>query len=56
VEVFLRVGGTQNLVERSEGSRLLGRPSRRRGDDIKMDIKERGWGVVGCGLHSCGSG
>jgi len=52
-ELVLRVGSTQNLVERSEGNRLLGRPSRRRGDDIKVDIEERVWGVVGCGLHSC---
>lgn len=52
-ELVLRVGGTQNLVGRSEGNRRLGRPSRRRGDDIKVDIEERGWGVVGCGLHSC---
>jgi hypothetical protein len=38
----------QNLVGRSEGNRLLGRPLRRRGDDIKVDIEERSWGVVGC--------
>jgi len=54
-ELVLRVGNTQNLVERSEGNRLLVRPSRRRGDDIKVDIEERTWGVVGCGLHSCDS-
>ena len=51
-ELILRVGDTQNLVERSEGNRLLGRPSRRREDDIKVDTEERAWGVVRCGLHS----
>ena len=32
------------LVGESEGKRPLGRPSRRREDNIKMDLKE-----VGCG-------
>ena len=43
----------QNLVERSEVNSLLGRPLQRRGDDIKVDIEERSWGVVRCVLHSC---
>jgi hypothetical protein len=55
-ELVLRVGGTQNLVESSEENRLLGRSSQRRRDDIKVDIEERVWGVVGCGLDSCDSG
>ena len=33
------------LVSKSEGKRPLGRPMRRWEDDIKMDLKEVGWGV-----------
>jgi hypothetical protein len=32
------------LVENSERKRPLGRPRRRWEDNIKMDIKEVGWG------------
>jgi hypothetical protein len=32
------------LVRKSEGKRLLGRPSRRWMDNIKMDLREIGWG------------
>jgi hypothetical protein len=35
------------LVGKAEGKRPLGRPSRRREDNIRMDIKEVGWKVVG---------
>jgi hypothetical protein len=31
-------------VGKPEGKRLLGRPSRRWLDNIKMDISEKGWG------------
>jgi hypothetical protein len=33
------------LVERPEGRRLLGRPRRRREDNIKMDLQKVGWGA-----------
>jgi hypothetical protein len=32
------------LVGKLEGQRPLGRPRRRRVDNIKMDLKEIGWG------------
>jgi len=31
------------LVERTDDKRLLGRPMRRWGDNIKMDLQEVGW-------------
>jgi hypothetical protein len=34
------------LVGKPEGRRPLGRPRRRRVDNIKMDLLERGWGGV----------
>jgi hypothetical protein len=34
------------LVEKPEGKRPLGRPRRRRVDNIKMDLLEIGWGGV----------
>jgi hypothetical protein len=34
------------LVGKPEGKRPLGRPRRRRVDNIKMDLVEIGWGVV----------
>jgi hypothetical protein len=40
------------LVGNSEVPRSLGRPCRRCGDRIKMDLGETGWG---CGLDSPGS-
>jgi hypothetical protein len=41
------VRGAYNiLVERPEGRRLLGRPRRRWEDNIKMDLREIGFGNV----------
>jgi hypothetical protein len=34
------------LMGKPEGKRSLGRPRRRREDNIKMDLRERGW----CGM------
>jgi hypothetical protein len=34
------------LKEKPEGRRPLGRPSRRRDDGIRMDLREIGWGSV----------
>jgi hypothetical protein len=34
----------QGFGVKPEGKRLLGRPRHRRGDKIKMDLKEMGWG------------
>jgi hypothetical protein len=34
------------LVGKPEGKRSLGRPRLRRGNKIKMDLTEIGWGVV----------
>jgi hypothetical protein len=49
------VRGAYNiLVGRPEGRRPLGRPRRRWEDNIKMDLREIGFG--GCGLDSFGSG
>jgi hypothetical protein len=36
------------FVGKPEGRRLLGRPSRRWVDNIKMDLLELGWGDVHC--------
>jgi hypothetical protein len=36
-------GGYRILVERPEGRRPLGRPTRRWDDNIKMDLQEVGW-------------
>ena len=33
------------LVEKTEGKKTLGRPSRRREDNIKVDLQEVGWGM-----------
>jgi hypothetical protein len=38
-------GAYRILVGRPEGRRPLGRPRRRRKDNIKMDIQEVGWGM-----------
>jgi hypothetical protein len=35
------------LVGEPEGKRLLGRPRCRLVDNIKMDLRERGWGGMG---------
>jgi hypothetical protein len=42
------------LIGKSEGKLLLGRRRGRWENNIKMDLKETGWGA--CGLHSSGSG
>jgi hypothetical protein len=34
------------LVGKPEGMRPLGRPRRRREDNIKMDVREIGWGAM----------
>jgi hypothetical protein len=34
------------LVREPEGKKLLGRPRRRWEDNIKMDLKEIGWGGI----------
>jgi hypothetical protein len=39
-----RRGAYRVLVEKPEGRRLLGRPRRRWEDNIKMDLREVGWG------------
>jgi hypothetical protein len=39
-------GNTCRLLEKSKGKRPLGRPRRRRVDNIRMDILELGWGDV----------
>jgi len=43
----------QGLVGKPEGKRPLGRPRRRRDDNIKIDLQEVGWGY---GLDLSGSG
>jgi hypothetical protein len=42
------------LVGKPEGKRPLGRPRRKCGDGIRMNLREIGLG--GCGLDSTGSG
>jgi len=44
------------LVGKPEGKRPLRRPSRRREDNIKMDIQVVGWGRGAHGLDRSGSG
>jgi hypothetical protein len=41
------------LVGKPEGKRRLGRPRSRWEDEIRMNIRETGWG---CRVHSVGSG
>jgi hypothetical protein len=44
-----RRGAYRDLVEKSEGKRTLGRPSRRWEDNIKLDLQELGlreWTVL----------
>jgi hypothetical protein len=38
------------FIWRPEGSKPLGRPRRRWGDNIKMDLQEVGWGGAWTGL------
>ena len=40
-----RRGAYRFLVRKPEGRRQLGRPMRRWEDNIKMDLREVGWGV-----------
>jgi hypothetical protein len=49
-----RRGAYRALVEKHGGRRPLGRPRRRWEDNIKMDLREVGWGVDG--LDQSGSG
>jgi hypothetical protein len=48
-----RRGAYRALMGKPEGRRPLGRPSRRWEDNIKMDLREAGWGH---GLDQSGSG
>jgi hypothetical protein len=48
-----RRGAYRALVGKPEGRRPLGRPRRRWEDNIKMDLREVGWGH---GLDPSGSG
>jgi hypothetical protein len=48
-----RRGAYRALVGKPEGRRPLGRPRRRWEDNIKMDLREVGWGH---GLDQCGPG
>jgi hypothetical protein len=49
-----RRGAYRALVGKPEGRRPLGRPRRTWEDNIKIDLREVGWG--GHGLDQCGSG
>jgi hypothetical protein len=40
-----RRGAYRNLVGKPEGRRPLGRPRHRWEDNIKMDLREVGWGA-----------
>jgi hypothetical protein len=40
-----RRGAYRALVRKPEGRRPLGRPRRRLKDNIKMDLREVGWGA-----------
>jgi hypothetical protein len=40
-----RRGAYRALVGKPEGGRPLGRPRHRREDNIKMDLREIGWGA-----------
>jgi hypothetical protein len=42
-----RRGAYRALVGKPEGRRPIGRPRRRWEDNIKMDVREVGWGGVG---------
>jgi hypothetical protein len=42
---WYRRGVYRDLVEKPEGKRPLGRPRRRREDNIKIDLLEMGWGM-----------
>jgi hypothetical protein len=41
-----RIGAYSALVGKPEGRRPLGRPRRRWEDNIKMDLREVGWGGI----------
>jgi hypothetical protein len=51
-----RRGAYRALVGKPEGRRPLGRPRRRWEDNIKLDLREVGWGGGGHGLDQSGSG
>jgi hypothetical protein len=40
-----RIGAYRVLVRKTEGRRLLGRPRRRKENNIKRDLREVGWGM-----------
>jgi hypothetical protein len=46
VTYWERRGAYRALVGKPEGRRPLGRPRRRWEDNIKMDLREVGWGQV----------
>jgi hypothetical protein len=54
--VVERRGVYKDFVGKPEGKRPLRRPSRRREDNIKMDIQVVGWGRGAHGLDRSGSG
>jgi hypothetical protein len=46
VAVVVDMTSANILVEKPEGKRTLGRPKRRRGNHIEMDLETCGFGVV----------
>jgi hypothetical protein len=42
------------LVGKPEGERPLGRPRRRWGDNIKMDLQSVGWGLISLRIETGG--
>jgi hypothetical protein len=50
IAIIYCVTGFTILVGRPEERRLLGRPRLRWEDNIKMDLREIGFGDVDCGL------
>jgi len=44
--VWVRTGGVRVLVGKPEGKRPVGRPRRRRVDNIRMDLQEMGCGYM----------
>jgi hypothetical protein len=52
-QLYVRRGTYRALAGKPEGRRPIGRPRRRWEDNIKMDLREIGWGH---GLDQSGSG
>jgi hypothetical protein len=44
--MWKKKGKNRILVRKADGTRPLGRPRRRWMDNIKMDLKEVGWGNI----------